>query len=129
MTTEGKVSPLPWRVDPQHRADIQTVDGRELAMLWNEEAVGMTLIIRGVMAAKDDADGAANAAFIVRAVNAHDRLVAALEECAESLSFARGRLGMSGHGDRGKLADAPDDIGSDAALNNARAALAAAKEG
>ncbi len=43
MTTEGKVSPLPWRVDPQHRADIQTVDGRELATLWNEEAVGMTL--------------------------------------------------------------------------------------
>jgi len=117
VTTEGKVSPLPWRVDPQHRADIQTVDGRDIGTLWHEEAVGMTLVIRGVMAAKEDADGAANAAFIVRAVNAHDRLVAALELILHSFD------------------DGPPSLQSirlDDACESARElldALAAAKEG
>ncbi len=78
----------------------------------------MTLIIRGVMAAKEDADGAANAAFIVRAVNAHDRLVAALEglkpifEAAESTA--------SGN---------PEWEWVSKRVSAAKAALAAAKEG
>lgn len=121
MTTEGKVSPLPWRVDPQHRADIQTVDGRELATLWNEEAVGMTLIIRGVMAAKDDADGAANAAFIIRAVNAHDRLVAAIERF---IAAANDSCDAShGHNDVAAILE------YNTAFTELSAALAAAKEG
>ena len=121
MTTEGKVSPLPWRVDPQHRADIQTVDGRELATLWNEEAVGMTLIIRGVMAAKDDADGAANAAFIIRAVNAHDRLVAAIERF---IAAANDSCDAShGHNDVAAILE------YNTAFTELSAALAAAKGG
>ncbi len=49
----------------------------------------------------------ANAAFIVRAVNAHDELVAALEEALEALMFTNARS---------------------TAATNARAALAKAKE-
>lgn len=121
MTTEGKVSPLPWRVDPQHRADIQTVDGRDIGTLWNEEAVGMTLIIRGVMAAKDDADGAANAAFIVRAVNAHDRLVEAIERF---IAAANDSCDAShGHNDVAAILE------YNTAFTELSAALAAAKGG
>lgn len=44
-----------------------------------------------VLAGETDKDGEtlANAAFIVRAVNAHDELVAALERAAEALELAR----------------------------------------
>jgi hypothetical protein len=57
-----------------------------------------------------------------------DALREALETCAESLAFARERLGMCGEGDsRDRKADAPDDIGSLSVLNDARTLLAALK--
>jgi len=55
-------------------------------------------------------------------------LVEALEQCAESLAFARDRLAMTGEGDgQGRLAYASDDIGSLAALVAARKALSTAQ--
>lgn len=54
-------------------------------------------------------------------------LVEALEQCAESLAFARDKLGMCGEGDGAdRKADADDTIGSLPALIAARAALSKA---
>jgi hypothetical protein len=56
-------------------------------------------------------------------------LLEALQDCAEALAAARGKLGMSGEGDhKDHKADALDDIGSNAALLAARAALKLPKE-
>lgn len=50
----------------------------------------------------------------------------ALDRCAESLAFARERLGMTGHGDgQDRKADAEDLVGSWPALRDASAALSA----
>ena len=57
-------------------------------------------------------------------------LLAALEQCAESLAFARDRLGMCGEGDGAdRKADADDIIGSLPALLAARAAISKATGG
>ncbi|MCW5615861.1 MAG: hypothetical protein KIT32_12130 [Rhodocyclaceae bacterium] len=54
-------------------------------------------------------------------------LAEALVQCAESLAFARDKLGITGEGDgQERKADAADDIGSLSALLAARAALAKA---
>lgn len=59
-----------------------------------------------------------------RTIAAAPDLLAALRDCAESLSLARERLGMCGEGDGAdRRADAPDDIGSLPALIGARAAI------
>lgn len=53
-----------------------------------------------------------------------EELEKALEACAESLAFARDKLGMCGEGDGAdRKADAADDIGSLPALLAARSAL------
>jgi len=57
-------------------------------------------------------------------VASHAALLEALQDCAESLDFARLKLGMSGPGDhKDRKADAPDDIGSSYALEAARQAI------
>lgn len=59
---------------------------------------------------------------VLRATNAD--LLAALQACAESLAFARDKLGMCGEGDGAdRKADADDTIGSLPALLAARAAI------
>lgn len=58
----------------------------------------------------------------LRAINTE--LMAALQECAESLAFVRDKIGICGEGDgKDRKADHPDDIGSGAALRTARAAI------
>lgn len=117
MTADPKVSPRPWRVDPDHRADIQAHDGKDIGTAFHQGVVGMTLRLSGPMSAQDDDEGAANAAHIVRCVNAHDGLVEALELVLHS--FDDGPPSMQA-------------VRLDDACKNAQAvlaALAAAKEG
>ena len=103
--SETKVSPRPWRVDPDYLADIQTADGKDIGTVWSDKAIGMNLTLRGPMAATSHAEAYANAAFIVRAVNNHERLV----DCCE-----RALAAWTGAG--------PGIV-----LDDLRAALAAAK--
>ena len=64
-----------------------------------------------------------------RLIAAAPMLLEALQACAESLAFARDKLGMVGEGDgKDRKADTPDDIGSNAALVAARTAIAAATD-
>jgi len=116
VTAEPKVSPRPWRVDPAYRADIQTHDGKEIGTTYNQEAVGMVLRLAGIMDAKNYEDGRANAAHIVRCVNAHDGLVDALE--ALSFTFAVEVTAA------GRFNDLNMKL-----IEQSRVALAAAKEG
>ncbi len=62
-----------------------------------------------------------------RLITAAPDLLAALQDCAEALAFARDKLGMCGDGDgKDRKADADDTIGSLPALLAARAAIAKA---
>jgi hypothetical protein len=64
-------SPFPWSINREGRID--DADG---------EFVTFVSLQRGyVSSRKSDPIAEANAAFIVRAVNAHDELVAALRDC------------------------------------------------
>lgn len=75
----SEATPRPWRVDPNHPTDVQDASGREiLSCIWKDE-VGDTWVIRGIIAAQSEDERDANAALIVRAVNAHDDLIVALE--------------------------------------------------
>ena len=109
MTTEGKVSPLPWKLHkfPGH---VAADDGRLVA---NCNGYQTTIL----------ADAAesnyANAAFIVRAVNAHDRFVEAAEDA----------LSMCRYLQQSPLEERPYGVGIDRVADKCRAALAAAKEG
>lgn len=82
MANETKHTPTPWRgiasaTAKRGSVTIETADGTQgpLAFVppWGEE--------------RD-----ANAARIVRAVNAHDALVSALRECLESMRWAQDAL-------------------------------------
>lgn len=65
---------------------------------------------------------------VARLMAAAPEMLVALKECAESLAFARDKLGMCGDGDGpGRNADRPDDIGSHEALQRASAAIAKAE--
>ena len=101
---------------PPHGWLLPTADGKDIGTVWSDKAIGMTLTLRGPMAATSHAEAYANAAFIVRAVNNHERLVEALEEiianppCSDPDCCARARANTI-------------------ATDKARAALEAAKEG
>lgn len=75
-------TPTPWMVRP---------DSREI---WSAMLSESNRMVAQVAAAPfapypTSAEGNANAAFIVRAVNAHDDLVKALEEAADALGVGR----------------------------------------
>lgn len=81
-----------------------------------------TAHVVAVFASADDA------AFAIHAANCHDVMLAALQDCAEALAFARDKLGMTGEGDgKDRKADADDTIGSLPALIAARAAISKAE--
>ena len=61
-------TPGPWAIGKKYKSDIYTSGGGKL--------IARTVSSAGIMSLATDAD----AAFIVRAVNAHDDLVAALQE-------------------------------------------------
>lgn len=63
---DASVSPRPWRVDDQ------TVNGERFVMIYDAN--------EGIVYEGDTASDAPLCALIVRAVNAHDELVAALRE-------------------------------------------------
>ena len=72
--SEAKHTPTPWKLD-----DIAPHDPKwEAFEIWNEKAT-REMIANGAGRANIRVFGKANAAFIVRAVNAHDGLVKALQ--------------------------------------------------
>lgn len=80
-------TPTPWFNPSTGRAGnswtfITTDDFRKIAKV-------LPIHPRGQREAGDFATEAANAAFIVRAVNSHDALVGALENCIETLEAAK----------------------------------------
>lgn len=70
---------LPWKV-------FTTTDGRKLVGIGSEEGEGILDCGFGVWAWNDPA-GIANANLIVNAVNSHDHLVKALDECRNVLAM------------------------------------------
>jgi hypothetical protein len=74
----AKHTPTPWRIctNAQFSSEVETADGSLSIALAH--AKGHDLLPDAYEAPEDDVSDA-NAAFIVRACNAHDDLVAALE--------------------------------------------------
>lgn len=71
-------TPTPWVIDPQYPSEVQTPDLNTICSAWHEHAEGKTITVNGIHPASLK-ESAANAAFIVKAVNAHAKLVEALE--------------------------------------------------
>jgi hypothetical protein len=106
-------TPGPWHTSVTHlgaAVDIGAANGANIALVSGP--------------AENGADEfKANARLIAAAPD----MLEALRDCAESLSFARDKLGMCGEGDgQDRKADAPDSIGSLPTLIAARAAIAKA---
>lgn len=80
---EREHTPGPWIIDPAYPSEVQTSDLNTICSVWHAHAAGETITVRGVLECSLE-ESAANAAFIVRACNAHDDLVAALEAVAEA---------------------------------------------
>lgn len=71
----NQISPLPWAIGPEHDYEIYDAKGDYLALMMDAR----------------DGDDEANAAFIVKAVNSHDKLVAALRKAHEVIESEFGR--------------------------------------
>ena len=82
----GKHTPTPWRVDSKYRADIIGADGRDVA----ETALSASY-------RRPLEDQYANAAFIVRACNAHEAMREALKHAFDAL-HAHGGLAYEENG-------------------------------
>lgn len=92
MTTEGKVSPLPlskritplpWRTDGFYCGYIWSGDKMVADFPMDEDEGTYLARMRGVGRGASRDEQVANAHFIVRAVNAHDRLVAAVQRALD----------------------------------------------
>lgn len=76
-------SPLPWSVgsrnaiDPEAECGVTAFDGMTVCDLWNSVNIGTEC---------DGEMARANAEFIVRCVNSHDALLAALKHLVECLN-------------------------------------------
>lgn len=73
-------TPTPWRV-------FATTDGRKLVGIGAQDGGGILDAGFGVWA-WNDAEGIANAELVVRAVNAHDEMLAALRNVQKLISEA-----------------------------------------
>ena len=72
-------TPTPWRANLHH---TQTRGGRNYGFIIADSIVPIAAILLGVEGMPED-EGRANAALIVRAVNAHADLLAALKWCVK----------------------------------------------
>jgi hypothetical protein len=93
-------TPTPWSVDPDCFLDVRGHDGLDVAIAITKE-MNELVISAKTSGPATRAQAMANAAFIVKAVNAHDQLVEALilirkigaradetdEECAEKMAM------------------------------------------
>ena len=77
MTDTPAHTPLPWVIDPTYPSEVQTSQLESITSCWHEQAVGQEITVTGVLPCSLT-ESAANAAFIVRAVNAHGDLVDAV---------------------------------------------------
>lgn len=128
MTTEGKVSPLPlskritplpWRTDGFYCGYIWSGDKMVADFPMDEDEGTYLARMRGVGRGASRDEQVANAHFIVRAVNAHDRLVAAAEDA----------LSMCRYLQQSPVEERPYGVDIDRVADKCRAAIAAAKEG
>lgn len=78
-------TPVPWDIFNGGRSTLLHIDTAA------ENPIGGGVAICSVPATKDGIGGA-NADFIVRAVNAHDDLVAALKACVDIFEIQPGRM-------------------------------------
>lgn len=77
-------TPTPWIVDPAYPSEVQTSTDETICSAWHEHAVGVRLTITGVLPCSLE-ESAANAAFIVRAVNAFEANEALIKVLVEAL--------------------------------------------
>ena len=82
-----KHTPVPWKVDEQYKADVQTADGK-LEICTTSKSV----LLEGNTPSR--AETLANAAFIVRACNCHDELLAAFKKIKKQLTQSNDRFQM-----------------------------------
>ena len=108
------ITPLPWRTDGHYCGYIWSGDKMVADFPMDEDEGTYLARMRGVGRGATHAEQQANAAFIVRAVNCHDQLVAALEAITTH----------TGCGDPDCCESA---IAREQAMEQCRAALAAAK--
>jgi len=108
------ITPLPWHTDGHYCGYIWSGDKMVADFPMDEDEGTYLARMRGVGRGATHAEQQANAAFIVRAVNCHDQLVAALE--AMSFTFAVEVTGA------GRFTDLNLKL-----IEQAQAALAAAK--
>ncbi len=116
------ITPLPWHTDGHYCGYIWSGDKMVADFPMDEDEGTYLARMRGVGRGATHAEQQANAAFIVRAVNCHDQLVAALESARkgfELITTAQSR-GLSIHYAEGC---------AESCMEAAAAALAAAKEG
>ena len=73
------ITPLPWHTDGHYCGYIWSGDKMVADFPMDEDEGTYLARMRGVGRGATHAEQQANAAFIVRAVNCHDQLVAALE--------------------------------------------------
>lgn len=107
MTQRPEHTGTPWKVATDYR---HAQEGRADIVAWANQTV--------TLAKLPGPDGYTNAAYIVRAVNSHADLVAALEACVSALEAVTRDLDA----DLGSIDHEPDDT-----LAIARTALARAK--
>lgn len=109
-------TPGPWRATATYGDDTL-----QPFFVWSElELWAVAQCFQPSQAADPQTTQKANCLLLAAA----PALAEALQACAESLAFARAKLGMCDEGDgKDHRADAPDDIGSARALAGARTAL------
>lgn len=77
-------SPTPWVIDPRYPSEVQTPEDETVCSVWHSHAEGQNITVRGVLCCSIE-ESAANAALIVRAVNAFEANEALIKELVEAL--------------------------------------------
>jgi hypothetical protein len=78
-------------VDPQYPSEVQTPDLNTICSVWHEHAEGETITVTGIHPASLQ-ESAANAAFIVKAVNAYEANQSTIAKLTEALESAKKRM-------------------------------------
>lgn len=83
-----KHSPLPWELRPEV--------GRYPYLIRSTEGVTVAAVYLDAPSVMEYEEMQANAAFLIRAVNNHDALIAALTDCAKRMDKLRELMAVSG---------------------------------
>lgn len=68
----ARATPRPWVIEERYLSEVQNAEGKTIASCWHEHAEGREIVLTGVLECSLE-ESAANAALIVKAVNAYGR--------------------------------------------------------